>query len=159
MIKLEHFVLDSYKEEYESIKNEFETGKSKSNFISDISKRLYASRNNNSFFGSAYVVLNNLEPIGYVYISGISNDDIYIECAILHNKRKLGYASLLLKELTDYIFSNYNIRQIKLDISLNNQGSIMVAKKNGFDVDEEDFENRGYSNKMIFVKDNLFYEN
>ena len=159
MIRLEKLILDTYNDEYKYIEDEFEKGSSKSKFISDISKRLRLSCNIDSFFGKAYIVLHNIEPIGYLYISGIVNDDVYIEYSILNSKRNLGYGTLLVKEITDYIFLNYNIRQIKLDISLNNQPSINIARKNGFDLNEVDFENRGYSNKLIFEKDNLFYEN
>ena len=159
MIKLDSFNLVNYDDNFEYVKKELESGKSKSNFIHSVVERLQMSKNNSSLFNNAYIVLKNNEPIGYLYISGTTFDEVYIEYSILYNNRNNGYASLLLTEISDFLFFNYNIRSIKLDISPSNKASINVALKSGFYIDDDELEKNDNIVKMIFIKDNLNYEN
>ena len=102
---------------------------SKSDFISSIDNRLKLNKNLKSFpFDTGFVVAtNDSKLLGYLFISSIRNDEIFLEYSILKDKRGMGYGSLLLNKVTDYLFSNYNIKNIALDIDVSNLASIKTA--------------------------------
>ena len=157
-INLETLTLIRYSEtEYHYVKEDLEHGTSSSKYIHQIGERLEQSKDNDKTFQSAFVVLDGTTPVGYVYISSMINDEIYLEYAILKEFRQMGYASDLVNELSVYLFENHNIRSIKLDIDPSNQGSILVAEACGFSLDEADFESRNFQGKMKFVRDSHCY--
>ena len=84
-INLETLSLCSYNEEkYKEIIDEFVLGTSKSSFVHNIRERLMASKNIKDFsFQTAYLVLDNNNPIGYIYISQKVNDDVFLEFSVL----------------------------------------------------------------------------
>ena len=158
MIKLKTLVLDRYKEGYSSIINEFNND-SKSKYIHDVSRRLISSvKLDESLLREAYVVLDNNTPVGYLYISSNSNDEVYVEISILKDKRKNGYGKRILNEVSNYLFEN-NIRIIKVSIEPSNIGSINMVESCDFLFDEEDYENNNYVGKMTFYKENDCYIN
>lgn len=157
-IQLETFTLKRYNEiEHKSLKDELETGPSSSKFIHQIEERLEQSKNSEKIYQSAYVVEKQETQIGYVFISSMHADEVFLEYSVLKEFRGMGYARQLVTELTDYLFENHNIKSIRLDIDPSNTKSISVANACGFYVDEEDFESRNYIGKMQFVKENEFY--
>ena len=85
------------------------------------------------------------------------NDEVFLEYAILKEFRGMGYASDIVREVTQYLFENYNLRSIRLDIDPSNKNSILVANACGFILDEEQFESRNYIGKMQFIKENDSY--
>ena len=157
-INLETLTLIRYsKTDYQNVKEELENGPSSSKYIHEIGERLEQSKDNNTIFQSAFIVLDGGTPVGYVYISSMINDEVYLEYAILKEFRQMGYASDLVNELSDYLFENHNIRSIKLDIDPSNKNSTLVAESCGFYLDEEDFESRNFQGKMKFIKDSHCY--
>lgn len=157
-IELETLVLIRYNDDKHSeLKSEF-LGNSNSKYVQKIDERLELSRNNDkSIYQSAFVVEDNGTSIGYLYISNISNDEVFLECSVLKEFRKQGYGSRILREVSDYLFETHNIRNIRLDIDPSNIGSITTAKSCGFDLDEEEYENRNFIGKMQFVKESDCY--
>ena len=156
MINLKTLKLDRYNVNYESVINEFNND-SKSIFIHDISRRLISSSTlNENILREAYVVLDNNIPIGYVYISGNTNDEVYVEISILKEKRKQGYGKKILTEISDYLFEK-NMRVIKVNIEPSNIGSINMVDSCDFILDEDDYENNHYTGKMTFYKENEYY--
>ena len=85
------------------------------------------------------------------------NDEVFLEYAVLKEYRGMGYASDLVREVSSYLFENYNIKSIRLDIDPSNKNSILVANSCGFNLDEEDYESKNYVGKMQFVKDSDCY--
>lgn len=157
-IQLASLTLIRYNDSYKDIKEELVSGYSKSEFINEIGKRLEGSRNSRFLFQSAFLVVDKHTPIGYVYFSGVSNDEVFLECSILSNYRGKGYSKRVLNEVSEYLFNNHNIMSVKLDISPNNELSIKSAMSCGFYPDEEDYEKRNYGGKIVFVKDSDCYE-
>lgn len=157
-IDLKTISLCRYDESFSKVKEDFTNGDSSSNFIHSIKERLESSTQNPEFtFQSAYLVLKQNIPIGYVFISGITNDEVYLECSVLSKFRKQGLGYVITNEVCDYLYENHNIKTIKLDISPSNRKSIMLAEKCGFIFDEEDYENRNYTGNMTFIKDSYCY--
>ena len=113
--------------------------------------------NDKSIFQSAFVILDEDTPVGYLFISSMVNDEVFLEYAILKEFRGMGYASDVVNEVSYYLFQNYNIRSIKLDIDPSNKNSILVANSCGFMLDEEDFESRNFIGKMHFIKESDCY--
>lgn len=143
---------------FSKVKEEFINGISASNFIHSIKERLEISNSNPLFtFQSAYIVVRENSPIGYVYVSGINNDEVYLEYSVLNKFRSQGNGTLIINEVCNYLYENYNIKSVKLDISPNNKMSIQLAEKCGFIFDEEDYENRNYCGNMTFIKDSCCY--
>lgn len=156
MINLRTLKLDRYNINYESLKKEFDND-SKSKFIHDVSRRLISSSAlDENLLREAYVVLDDGIPIGYVYISGNSNDEVYVEISILKSQRKKGYGKRILTEVSDYLFEK-NIRIVKVNIEPSNIGSINMVDSCDFLLDEEDYENNHYTGKMTFYKENEYY--
>ena len=158
-IDLETLSLCRYDESlFCEVKEELINGISASNFIHSIKEILENSNNNPSFnFQSAYIVVKENNPIGYIYISGSKNDEVYLEYLVLNNFRTQGYGTLLINEVCDYLYEIHNIKSVKLDISPSNKNSIKLAEKCGFIFDEEDYENRNYSGNMTFIKESYCY--
>ena len=96
-------------------------------------------------------------PIGYLYISSLIRDEVFLEYAVLKEYRGKGYGSTIIRETSDYLFENHNIRSIRLDIDPSNKNSINAAEACGYTVDEEEFASRNYTGRMQFVKDNEYY--
>ena len=102
-------------------------------------------------------MLSKNEPIGYVYISNNVKDEVFLELSILKYKRNMGYGSMIINELSDYLFNNYNIRCVKLDIDPSNINSIKIVEACGFLFDED--ERRNYTGRMVFYKESDCYIN
>lgn len=158
-IVLETLQLVRYSEEkYKNLKDEFENGISSSNYIHQIAERLEYSRNDNkNIFNTAFVVLDEEIPIGYLFISSMIRDEVFLEYAVLKEFRGIGYGSSIVNDVTNYLFQNFNIRSIRLDIDPSNKNSLLVANSCGFILDEENFENRNFIGKMQFTKENYNY--
>ena len=158
-IELKSILLTRYKEEkHKTLKDELETGTSHSEFIHQIGERLEESKDNNkSIYQSAFVVEDLGIPIGYLYISRMIRDEVFLEYAVLKEYRGKGYGSSIIRETSDYLFENHNIKAIRLDIDPSNKNSINVAEACGYTVDEEEFASRNYMGRMQFVKDNEYY--
>ena len=158
-IKLETLNLTRYDEEkHKFLKDELENGESSSRFIHQIAQRLdnssYAGEN---IFQSAFVVLDKDMPIGYVYISSNKKDEVFLECSLLKNFRGVGYGKILLNEVSNYLFENYNIRCIKGDVDPSNKKSQMMLESCGYLFDEEDYEERNFIGNMVFFKESDCY--
>lgn len=156
-IKLESLVLVRYNDMYVNLKKEFEEGDSYSGYIHDIGQRLEKSKNNKCLFDSAFVVLDGNEDVGYLYISNVKNDEVFLEYSILEEFRGMGYASSLISEVSDYLFEEQNIRSIRLDIDPSNKNSMNVACACGYVEDEEEYATRNYSGRIQFVKESYCY--
>lgn len=157
-INLENFCLSPFNSEnfsHVSLLNQF-NGESKSNFISMIDSRLRLNSKSKSFpFRMAFVVSDFSDDLlGYVFISSIRQDEVYLEYSLLKEQRGKGYGSLLLKEVTNYLFENYNIRNIALDIDVSNEASVNTAIRSGYYEDEFINEKR-----IIYKSYNLNYVN
>ena len=159
IIELETLKLIRYSEdEHIFLKEEFENGESSSRYIHQIGDRLELSKDNDkTVFQSAFVILDGDTPVGYLFISSMINDEVFLEYAILKEFRRMGYASDVVREVSDYLFQNCNIRSIKLDIDPSNKNSILVANSCGFTPDEEEFESRNFIGKMKFIKESDCY--
>ena len=156
-IKLKSFYLDRYKSEYEGFKKDFNND-SKSRFINNIDVRLQNSMQEEDFsFPSAYVVLDNENPVAYIYVSSIIKDEVFLEISVLNKYRNMGYGSKILDEVCDYLFENHNIRCVKLDIDPSNKNSIAMAQNCYFEFDEEAYESQNYMGHMIFYKESNCY--
>lgn len=158
-IKLETLSLCRYDENkygsvIESFKNE-----SKSKFIHNIDERLDGSKNCNTFtFQSAYIILKEDNPVGYIYLSSVFKDEVYLELSILKEYRGMGIGKIVTNEVCDFLFNNYNIRVVKLDIDPSNKNSILTAKACDFEFDEDDYESKNFSGHMVFFKESSCYE-
>ena len=84
-------------------------------------------------------------------------DEVFLEYAVLKEERGKGYGSDIVRETTDYLFQNHNIRSIRLDIDPSNKNSINAAEAAGYSVDEEEFASRNFTGRMQFVKDSEYY--
>lgn len=130
-IPLNEIILNTYDNNnkfHKELLDEFR-GESHSNFISWIDNRLQLNCHQKSFpFDTGFVVsLANGNLIGYLFISAIRNDEVYLEYSILKDCRAKGYGSFMLQNVTDYLFENYNIRDIALDIDVSNEASMKTA--------------------------------
>ena len=160
MIELQTLNLNRYDEKYNQVKEELENGVSSSKYIHQIKERLETSKDNNkTIFNSAFIILDEDIPVGYLFISSNINDEVFLECSILKKFRGMGYGSRVTNEISNYLFQEQNIRSIKLDIDPSNKKSIMAANSCGFFLDEDDYESRNYIGKMNFVKESDCYIN
>lgn len=133
-------------------------GNSKSNYIHDIGSRLVNSKNKKDIpFDVGYVVSLGESFIGYVFISKRIRDEIFLEYSLINEFRGKGYGKLVLSEVSNYLFSNYNIKSITLDIDPSNMASIMTAVSVGFDVLEDDYLERNMNGKILYRIDNYNY--
>lgn len=156
-IELDTLTLVRYGEEFAQVKDELDKGDSSSSFIHQIGERLEMTRDNDSVFQSAYVVLDFDMPVGYLFISSVVRDEVFLEYAVLKEHRGKGYASDMVSETTAYLFENHNMRSVRLDIDPSNKNSILVARACGFMVDEDEYEARNFTGKMQFIKENEYY--
>lgn len=158
-IKLETIKLVRYSEDkHNLLRGKLENGDSSSKYIYQIGDRLDRSKDNDkSLFQSAFIIEDDETPVGYLFISSMINDEVFLEYAILKEFRGMGYASDVVNEVSDYLFHNYNIRSIKLDIDPSNKNSIYVADACGFILDDEEFESRNFIGKMKFIKESDCY--
>lgn len=113
-------------------------GESQCDFISLIDSRLELNSNGKSFpFNTAFVVsLASGELVGYVFISSRRQDEVYLEYSLLQEQRGKGYGKMVLGLVTEYLFCNYNIRDVALDIDVSNESSMRTAISCGFYEDE-----------------------
>lgn len=138
---------------------EFE-GDSKSKYIHDIRLRLINNQKKKDIpFDVGYVVCLNDKFIGYVFISKRVNDEIFLEYSIVNEFRGKGYGKLVLSEVSEYLFSNYNIKSISLDIDPSNIASVMTAVSAHYIEDEEEYMKRDMNGKVLYRMDNYNYVN
>lgn len=158
-IELDSLVLTRYLEEkHKRLKENFESGESHSDFIYQIGSRLENSKNNNrSIYQSAFVVEDLGVPVGYLFISNRIRDEVFLEYAVLKEYRGMGYGSDIVRQTTDYLFQNHNIKDIRLDIDPSNKNSINTAEACGYTLDEDEFASRNYTGRMQFVQDSTYY--
>lgn len=156
-IVLSTLSLVRYDNEYSDLKEEFENGSSKSPYIDSIGVRLANSSSRKDVFQSAFVVLDDGVAVGYVFISSMIKDEVFLEYAVLREFRGMGIATRIVDEVSEYLFSSLNIKTVKLDIAPSNEASIRTARKCGFFEDEDDFEERNFSGKIKFVKESYCY--
>lgn len=158
-IQLESLQLIRFNEEkHKNLMEELVYGNSRSEYIYDIAGRLLKSKNNTkSIYQSAFIVEMSGQPLGYLYISNMVNDEVFLEYEIAKNFRGMGYGSKLVQEVTDYLFQQHNIKSIRLDIDPSNKNSTRVAENCGYTIDEEEFVSRGFKGRMQFVKESEYY--
>lgn len=158
-IALETLNLVRYDEnKHKFLLDELEKGESSSDFIHQIGQRLVNSKSNDrTVFQSGFVVEDKGNPIGYLYISYMQKDEVYIEYSVLKSQRGKGYGRTIINEATNYLFSEHNIWQVKLDISPSNKNSMYIAESCGFEVDEDDFVEHNFSGNMVFFKESDCY--
>lgn len=100
-IELETLDLKRYSsEQHYLVKEELESGESVSNYIHQIGERLEFSKDNNSIYQSGYVVEDEGTPIGYVFISSMRDDEVFLEYSVLKQFRGMGYGSSIVRETT-----------------------------------------------------------
>lgn len=129
-------------------------------FVKQIKERLQRSSYQDSFLERAYLVASSKDLIGYLYLSGIKRNSIYLEYLIAPSKRRQGYASRLLEEVSDYLFSNYPLEKILLDIDQGNYPSMKTALAAGFSYDTDEYvQGLDGTNRISFEKVNLNYVN
>ena len=153
-MKIDDFDLIFYNEQHKETKNELVFGESSSKFINNIESRL-SIKPNDSFFNHGYLVKYKNNVVAYLYVSGITNDNIYLEYSVLNKYRNQKIASNLINSVTNYIFNNFNINEIKLNISKDNISSQKVAENCGYYIEDED--EYLYANKSDFVINNPYY--
>lgn len=161
-IELNNIVLSSYNEEdikHNNLISKF-LNNSSSNYVHDIDRRLMDNkRKNDSIFDKGYIVSLNNNLIGYIFISKLIKDDIYLEYSILKEYRGKGLGKMLLSEISNYLMDNYNIKSIVLDIDPSNIPSIMTAVSCGYMVDEDEYIERNMNGKILYRIDNYNYVN
>lgn len=97
---------------------------------------------NKDFFGSGFIVKLNDEYIGYVGIGSFNEKErcVYLRAGISNDKTGLGYGKRILSEITNYIFSNYDmVENIKLKINKENIPSLRTANSCGYIWLNDDF--------------------
>lgn len=158
-VKLETLELVRYdSSKHSELLKELDNGISKSKYINSIKDRLKSSSNNEKFsFASAYVIESKNKPIGYTYLSPLSKDVAFIELSILKEYRGLGLGKLSIDEIINYLFENYNIKELRADVDPSNKKSIDMLSSSNFYPDEEQYEKNNYEGKIEFVKDNPNY--
>lgn len=91
--------------------------------------------NTTSFFDRGYLICDNCNIIGYIDISSYdkSESSVYLRASILSDVRGKGYAKKILREVSDYIFKNYEeVLSIRLKIADDNIYSIKTALSCGY---------------------------
>ena len=92
-----------------------------------------------------------------MFISKCVNDEVYLENSILKEYRGKKYGKLILNDISNYLFQNYNIKCITLDIDPSNIASIKTALSCGYTIDEEEYLDRNMSGKILYRLDNYNY--
>ena len=114
----------------------------------------HLNNKNDNFFNKGFFVKDEGNLIGYVDLSNFNEEEkaVYIRQAIFKEYRGNNYkryGTLLLNEITDYIFSNYpKVNYVKARIHHDNLSSMKMAWNCGFSNDGE-----------IFSKENPYIKN
>lgn len=100
----------------------------------------YQELENFSLYNSnAYLVYDKESIIGFVYMYLNDLNELLLYMGIKDSFRRLGYASKITSELTDYILKNFAIKGIKVQVESDNIGSLKAIQKSGFEHLEDDF--------------------
>lgn len=78
---------------------------------------------------------------------------------MLKEYRGKKYEKLILSEVSNYLFENYNIKTISLDIEPSNIASIRTALSCGYIPDEDEYLSRNMNGKILYHLDNYNYIN
>lgn len=95
-----------------------------------------------NFFDSGFIVKKSDEYIGYIGIGNFNQEEkcVYLRAGISKEKTGHGYGKMLLNEITEHIFSNYDeVESIKLKINSANIPSLMTANSCGYKFLNDDF--------------------
>ena len=101
----------------------------------------------------------NDKIIGYIYLSALFNEKLYLEYSIIKEYRNEGLGKLLLAEITEYLCNNYNIKEISLNIDISNLASMNLANSVGYYFDEDTLNKNNADNKQDFSFYNINYIN
>ena len=99
-------------------------------------------KNTNDIFGKGFLLSLDNETTGYVDFGNFNNEEeaVYIRELVDKDKRHLGYGTLILSEVCDYVFKTYTfVYKIKARIAPDNIKSIMMAYNAGFINDRDDY--------------------
>lgn len=154
MIKIENIELRSYNKFDKEILEEILQGESKSDFIHQIDERLINSREVEQLeLSNAYLVCIDGKTVGYIYLTGMSKNYIYLEYLILKKYRHKGIGRYVVEQVSDEVFRRFpHLKEIKLNIDRSNIGSINLAEAIGF------YDDGNYGGQKIdFIKDNPYY--
>lgn len=152
--KFEYFDLNNPK--HIKMKEEL-IGNSKSKFVHQVEERIDASEDN-TIFGNAFLVSCGDLPIGYLYISSMPRDYIFLEYLLISEVRGKGYGKNMLQEIEDYLFENYSrLKEIHLDIDNSNIASQTIAEYVGYYAEPDDLLSETKPHSMIFKKFNPYY--
>lgn len=80
-------------------------------------------------FNTFYLIYHLEKPIGYVEVE--SSKNVYLNYALLNSERNKGYASLFLKELSDFLIDYKNVISVEALVKKDNIASIKVLKNAG----------------------------
>lgn len=103
------------------------------------------------FFKHSFLVTHNKDLVGYINIGSYNEEEscVYLRAAIDKDKRGSSYGKMLLSEVTDYIFTNYNtIESVRLKIDFNNKPSLNTAIACGYVWLKDDY----------YIKNNPYYD-
>ena len=135
-------------------------GDSKSSYIHDIKNRLLQSCTyNNVVFNKGYKVSVNDKCVGYIFISKVIKDEIFLEYSVIKKYRGKGIGKMILGEVSDYLLDNYNLKSVILDIDPSNVPSVMTAISCGYIEDDIEYLNRNMNGKILYRRDNYSYIN
>ena len=153
------FSYDNNNEQHRNLLMEFE-GESKSKYIQDIGIRLTSSINKKiDIFDKGFIASINDKCFGYIFISKIIKDDVFLEYSIINSYKGKGLGKILLEEVSEYLMDNYNIKSITLDIEPSNVASISTALNCGYMVDEDEYIKRNMNGKILYRIYNYNYIN
>jgi len=81
-----------------------------------------------------WIIFENKERVGYFRLSNYSkeNKNIYIGADIAPEYRGKGYAKFAYSKFIPFVFENYNVNKISLEVLCNNEIAISLYKKLGF---------------------------
>lgn len=156
IIELEPFTLETFDKENQKhllfLKEVVEQNK-KNHYVPNIESRMNREINTRQFpFEQGYFVKKEDNLVGYLWLGGMRNDTIYLEYLIEEANRRKGYGKAILESMTDYLFENYNIESIYLDVDRSNFVSQKTAESAGYQLEEI-----ADNGKLLFVKSNLNY--
>ena len=144
---------DNHLKVYEELVN----GKSQSKMISMIKENLVRSHKSGELvFDNAYLLKQNEDIIGYLYLTAKVNNHIYLEMSILKDYRNKRMGSMMLEKITNYLFiNNDDLKEIRLSIDKSNPGSMKSALNANYYYDVDDYMNE----KIDFICSNPYYIN
>lgn len=150
MLKIDNIILEIFNpSKHKHILDEIKMIPSK--IIPQVEERLLNSRNVDTLeFSNAYLVNINSNIVGYIYLSEMRKNIIYIDYLILKNFRKKGIGFYTMDIIRNHLLeNNTNLKEIRFNIDKSNLGSILLADKLGFIADED------YStDKIDYIMDN-----